>query len=361
MAYQYRVLVINPGSTSTKVSLFEDYEQTLSETIRHSDNDLSGFPNITSQYEFREKIILDMLERNGIPVDSIHAVVGRGGLLHFLEGGTYAVNELMKKHLFEGVMGEHASNLGGLIASAIADEIGVPSFIVDPVVVDELEDIARLSGHPELPRKSIFHALNHKACARVAAEQIRKKYFDANLIVAHMGGGISIGAHKKGRVVDVNNALNGDGPYTPERSGGLPAGDLVKLCFSGKYSEGEIQKMIKGKGGLVAYLGTNDVREVLEMIDKGDEKAKLVLDGMCYQIAKEIGLLAAVLEGDVDAIVLSGGVAYSAYVIREISRRVEWIAEVIVVPGEAEMEALAGGGIRVLRGEETAREYIGKK
>lgn len=361
MADNYRVLVINPGSTSTKVALFDDEEPTLSETIRHSEEELADFPNITSQYEFREKIILDMLKNNGIPLDSIHAVVGRGGLLYPLEGGTYQVNDLMKQHLKEGVMGEHASNLGGLIASAIADEIDVPAFIVDPVVVDEMDDIARLSGHPELPRKSIFHALNHKACARVAAKELRKNYIDVNLIVAHMGGGISIGAHKKGRVVDVNNALNGDGPFTPERSGGLPVGDLAKLCFSGKYGHAEVKKMIKGKGGLVAYMGTNDVREVLKKIDKGDKKAKLVLDAMCYQIAKEIGLLAAVLEGDVDAIVLSGGVAYSDYVILEIKRRVEWIARVIVVPGEAEMEALAEGALRVLKKEETAKEYIGLK
>jgi butyrate kinase len=359
MAYQYRVLVINPGSTSTKVALFEDDAQILSETIRHSDDDLSGFPNITSQYEFREKIILGMLERNGIPVESIGAVVGRGGLLYPLEGGTYEVNDLMKEHLLEGVMGEHASNLGGLIASAIASEIDVPAFIVDPVVVDEMEDIARISGHPLLKRKSIFHALNHKACARVAASRMNKKYSDVNLIVAHMGGGISIGAHKKGRVVDVNNALNGDGPFTPERTGGLPVADLVKLCFSGKFSEAEIQKMIKGKGGIVAYLGTNDVREVLAKIETGNPEAKLILDAMCYQIAKEIGLLAAVLEGDVDAIVLSGGVAYSDYVVREISRRVEWIANVVIIPGEAEMEALAGGALRVLRNEESANIYTG--
>lgn len=357
----YRVLVINPGSTSTKVALFDDNQPTLSQTIRHDEKELADFPNITSQYEFREKIILDMLEKDGISLDTIHAVVGRGGLLYPLEGGTYEVNDLMKEHLNAGVMGEHASNLGGLIASAIADEIGVPAFIVDPVVVDEMDDIARLSGHPELPRKSIFHALNHKACARVAAKQLQKKYTDVNLIVAHMGGGISIGAHKKGRVVDVNNALNGDGPFTPERTGGLPSGDLVKLCFSGKYTEKEIQKMIKGKGGLVAYMGTNDVRELLKKIDDGDGKSKLVLDAMCYQIVKEIGLLAAVLEGDVDAIVLSGGVAYSDYVIREIQRRTEWIARVIVIPGEAEMDALACGALRVLKGEETAKEYIGLK
>jgi len=361
MTENYRILVINPGSTSTKVALFDGSSPTFSNTIRHSDEDLSPFPNITSQYEFREEIILRMLKDNGISPESIDAVVGRGGLLYPLEGGTYEVNDLMKEHLLAGVLGEHASNLGGLISSAIADEIGVPAFIVDPVVVDEMDDIARISGHPILKRKSIFHALNHKACARVAAEGMNKKYADVNMIVAHMGGGISIAAHKKGRVVDVNNALNGDGPFTPERAGGLPVADLVKLCFSGKYAESEIQKMIKGKGGLVAYLGTNDVREIIVKIEAGDKKAKLVLDAMGYQIAKEIGLLATVLEGDVDAIVLSGGVAYSDYVVREIMRRTEWIAPVVIIPGEAEMEALAGGAIRVLKNEETANIYMGNR
>ncbi len=359
MSEEFRIFVINPGSTSTKVALFDGDTAAFTKTIRHSDAELAGFPNITSQYEFREKIILGMLEENGIEPASIDAVVGRGGLLYPLKGGTYSVNQLMKEHLHRGVLGEHASNLGGLIASAIAEDIGAPAFIVDPVVVDEMEDIARLSGHPLLPRKSIFHALNQKACARVAAEELGKQYRDINLIVAHMGGGISLGAHKKGRVVDVNNALNGDGPFTPERSGGLPVGDLVKLCFSGKYTEKEVLKMIKGKGGLVAYMGTNDVREVMSLIEKGDKQAELTLRAMCYQISKEIGLLAAVLEGDVDAIVLSGGVAFSDFVIREIRRKVEWIARVIVVPGEAEMSALAGGASRVLKGEEAAREYVG--
>ena len=357
MARDFKILVINPGSTSTKLALFDGEEKALSQTLRHSEEELADFDGITSQYQFREGIILDFLKEHGVELSSIDAVVGRGGLLYPLEGGTYRVNDIMQKHLYEGVQGEHASNLGGLIASAIAEEIDVPSFIVDPVVVDEMEDIARLSGHPLLTRRSIFHALNHKACARVAAERLQKKYEDVNLIVVHMGGGISVGAHKKGRVVDVNNALNGDGPYTPERSGGLPVGDLAKLCLSGEYTHAQVKKMIKGKGGMVAYLGTNDAKKVTEDIERGDAEAEHILDGMCYQISKEIAALAAVLEGDVDAVVLSGGLAYSDFVVRSIRRRTEWIARVTVIPGEEEMSALASGALRVLRDEERAKIY----
>lgn len=357
MSKEYRVLVINPGSTSTKISLFDGDKETLTQTLRHSETELSPFPNITAQYEFREEIIMKFLHENGIEPSSIDAVVGRGGLLYPLEGGTYEVNDIMKEHLLAGVQGEHASNLGGLIADTLAKKIGVKAFIVDPVVVDEIEPIARFSGHPMIKRRSIFHALNQKACARKAASMLGKQYHEVNMIVAHMGGGISVGAHKKGRVVDVNNALNGEGPFTPERSGGLPVGDLVDLCFSGKFDRKEIHKMIKGQGGLVAYLGTNDVRVILERIKSGDKEAQLVLDAMSYQIAKEIGLLATVLEGEVDAIVLTGGVAYSDYVVGLIRKRVEWISKIIVIPGEMEMSALAQGTLRVLRGDEKAKTY----
>jgi len=357
MQDKFRILVINPGSTSTKVAIYENDKELITQTLRHSESELKPFPNISSQYNFREEVIIKFLESNNIPLESLDAVVGRGGLLYPMQGGTYRVNELMKKHLQEGVQGEHASNLGGLIAEAVAGDLEIPAFIVDPVVVDEMEPLARLSGNPILKRRSIFHALNHKACARKAAEQLTKKYQDTNLIVVHLGGGISVGAHKRGKVIDVNNALNGDGPYTPERSGGLPVGDLVKICFSGDYSQGQIKKMIKGNGGLVAYLGTNDVRDVLTRIEQGDEESTLILQGMCYQIAKEIGQLAAVLEGEVDAIVLSGGIAYSDYVVKQISNRVDWIAKTIVIPGEEEMTALAEGTLRILRGEEKAKEY----
>jgi len=359
---KFRVLVINPGSTSTKVAVFDDETQIFSKTLRHSTEELAPYPDIASQYPFREKVILQSHAEAEIDLKSLDAVVGRGGLLYPLEGGTYEVNEIMLQHLRQGVQGQHASNLGGILAKSIADDAGgIPAFIVDPVVVDEMEPVAKLSGHPLLPRRSIFHALNQKAVARKAAEKLGKKYEEVNLIVAHMGGGISVGAHKKGRVVDVNNALNGDGPFAPERSGGLPAGDLVKLCFSGKYSQDEIMKMLRGAGGMVAYLGTNDLREAKKRITQGDDFAKLVVEAMAYQVAKEIGLLATVLKGEVDAIALTGGLAYDEDFVNMIKERTQWIAPVHIFPGEAEMEALAAGALRVLRGEEKPKQYTGKK
>nr|WP_250160247.1 butyrate kinase [Caloranaerobacter azorensis] len=287
----------------------------------------------------------------------LSAVVGRGGLLKPIAGGTYKVNERMLEDLKVGVLGEHASNLGGILAHEIASQLNIPAFIVDPVVVDEMEDVARISGMPELERKSIFHALNQKAVARRAAKELGKAYNEVNLIVAHLGGGISVGAHKNGRVIDVNNALDGEGPFSPERTGGLPVGDLVKLCFSGKYTLAEMKKKIKGNGGLVAYLGTNDAREVVKMIENGDKKAELVYKAMAYQVAKEIGSLAAVLEGKVDGIILTGGIAYDKRFTKWIIDRVSFISKVFVYPGEDEMIALAEGGLRVLRGEEEAKVY----
>ncbi|MCD6594654.1 butyrate kinase [bacterium] len=362
MQNKIRVLVINPGSTSTKLAVFDNEKQIFSKNIQHSTENLSPYPDISSQYPFREKVILETLDEAKILLETIDAVVGRGGLLYPLEGGTYEVDEIMLEHLKTGVQGQHASNLGGVLAYAIAAEIGnIPAFIVDPVVVDEMKPVAKLSGHPLITRRSIFHALNQKAVARKAAHQLGKKYNDVNLIVAHIGGGISIGAHEKGKVIDVNNALNGDGPFAPERSGGLPAADLVKLCFSGKYQLKEVLDMLRGKGGMVAYLGINDVRDVKKKIVEGDQKAKLVFEAMAYQIAKEIGLLATVLEGDIDAIALSGGVAYATDFVDLIRKRVEWIAPIIVFPGEEEMEALAQGALRVLKREEKAKIYAPKK
>ena len=358
MNKSFRILAINPGSTSTKFGVYDDTKEVLSKTLRHSTEELSPFPHITSQYQFRKEVIVSALKEAGLSLDSFSAIVGRGGLLYPVEGGTYKVNDIKAEHLLQGVQGEHASNLGGLLAREIAKEAGnIPAFIVDPVVVDEMEPIAKLSGHPLITRRSIFHALNQKACARKAAEKLGKAYNEVNLIVAHMGGGISIGAHKQGRVIDVNNALNGDGPFAPERSGGLPAADLAKLCFSGKYTLGEVMDMLRGKGGMVAYLGVNDVRDAKARIKQGDEKAKLVYEAMAYQVAKEIGLLAVVLEGKVDAIVLSGGIAFDEIFINLIRKRTDWIAPALIFPGEEEMEALVEGGLRVLKGEEPAKEY----
>ncbi|MCX7695210.1 MAG: butyrate kinase [Caloramator sp.] len=352
-----RMLIINPGSTSTKIAVYDDLNPVFVETLRHSAEELAPYATIFDQYEFRKNVIIKAVEDKGIDLSTLNAVVGRGGLLKPIEGGTYSVNEKMLEDLKIGVQGQHASNLGGVIAFEIAKKYNIPSFIVDPVVVDEMQDVARISGMPEIERKSIFHALNQKAVAKRYAKEKGVKYEDLNLIVAHMGGGISVGAHKKGRVVDVNNALDGEGPFSPERSGGLPVGDLVKMCFSGKYTQDEIKKKITGKGGLVAYLGTNDGREVKKMMDEGNKEAELIYKAMAYQVSKEIGSCAAVLKGEVDAIILTGGLAYGEEYVSWIKERISFIAPVVVYPGEDEMLALAEGGLRVLKGEETAKEY----
>ena len=358
MTNVYRVLAINPGSTSTKIAIYDNEKPVLETTLRHPSEEINKYEKIYDQYEFRKNVILDALNEKEINLTKLNAVVGRGGLLKPIKGGTYSVNDKMLEDLKVGVLGEHASNLGGILAHEIASNLNIPAFIVDPVVVDEMQDVARVSGMPELDRKSIFHALNQKAVARRAAKEKGKNYEDMNFVVAHLGGGISVGAHKKGSVVDVNNALDGEGPFSPERSGGLPIGDLAKLCFSGKYTHAEIKKMIKGKGGLVAYLGTNDGREVVKMIENGDKKAELVYKAMAYQVAKEIGSCSVVLKGEVDAIVITGGIAYDKMFVDWIKEKVGFISEVIVYPGEDEMIALAEGGLRVLRQEEQAQQYL---
>jgi butyrate kinase len=356
---EYRILVINPGSTSTKIGVFDNEMSILEKTIRHETDIINRFENIIEQYEFRKNTILETLDKEGINVSKLSAVCGRGGLLRPIEGGTYAVNDIMLQDLRLGYSGQHASNLGGIIAYEIASGLNIPSYIVDPVVVDELDDIARVSGFSLIERKSIFHALNQKAVARRIAKELGKKYEELNLIVTHMGGGITVGAHKQGRVIDVNNGLHGDGPFSPERAGTVPAGDLVSVCFSGDYYREEIMKKLVGQGGLVGYLGTNDAVKVEQMIDKGDEKAKLIYSAMAYQVAKEIGAAASVLKGKVDAIILTGGLAYGKGFVKEISERINWIADVIVHPGENELQALAEGALRVLRGEEKEKEYPG--
>lgn len=354
-----RLLAINPGSTSTKIAIFEDTTVVLEHVLRHSSEELAAYGRIASQYEFRKVAVLKALEDAGVSVTDLDAVVGRGGVMKPIPGGTYLVNQTMLTDLRTGVYGEHASNLGGLLAYDIAQSVGVPAFIVDPVVVDELQPVARLTGLPQVVRKSIFHALNQKAIARRAAAELGKIYTELNLIVAHLGGGISVGAHHQGRVVDVNNALDGDGPFSPERSGGLPAADLARLCFGGQYTEAEIRKLLVGRGGLVAHLGTNDGREVVKSIRADDQHASLVYEAMAYQVAKEIGAAAAVLSGQVDAIVITGGLAYDQdYLVRWIKERVAFIADVLVYPGEDELTALVEGALRVLNDEETAKQYI---
>lgn len=353
----YRILAINPGSTSTKIALYENDKEILKKSIKHPTEIISTFNRVFDQLAFRKKAILHTLQEAEITLDSLDAIVGRGGMLKPIKGGTYLVNQEMVDYMREAPRGEHASNLGCVIAKDLADSVKIPSYIVDPVAVDEMEDIARFTGMPEIKRQSLFHALNQKAVALKAAKKLSKNYNDINLIVAHLGGGISVGIHKEGRVIDVNNALDGDGPMSPERSGGVPIGPLYKMALSGKYTLAEIKRKNYGNGGLVAYLGTNDGYEIEQRIQAGDQQAKFMVEVMCYQIAKEIGAGATVLEGSVDAIILTGGLAYDSFIVEEISKRVRFIAQVIVFPGEDEMESLALGALRVLQGIESYKTY----
>lgn len=353
----YKILIINPGSTSTKIGVYDDETQVMEETLRHSTEEIAKYETIYAQKDFRKEVILNVLKEKNVDLNDIDVVVGRGGLLKPIPGGTYATTPELLEDLKIGKQGQHASNLGGILAHEIAAEINVPSYIVDPVVVDELQDVARLSGHPLFPRISIFHALNQKAVAKRYAKEVGKAYEDLNLIVVHMGGGVSVGAHKNGKVIDVANALDGDGPFSPERSGGLPSGSLMKLCFSGEYTKEEVGKMINGNGGFNAYVGTNDMRDLLKMAENKDEKAQLVMDAFHYQLEKEIGAMAVVLGGKVDQIILTGGIAYSANTQNHMKNAIEWIAPVTIYPGEDELLALAQGALRVMNGEEEAKVY----
>ncbi|MFZ5860134.1 MAG: butyrate kinase [Spirochaetota bacterium] len=352
------ILVINPGSTSTKVAVFEGGTRILDQSISHSAEEIARFPSIAAQYEFREKAIQDVLLQKNFDAKKLGAVVGRGGLLHPIPGGVYRINEGMKADLLAAKYGEHASNLGALIADAFARPLGIPAFIADPVVVDELDDVARVSGNKLFKRNSIFHALNQKAVARRFAKERGRSYEELNLIVAHMGGGVSIGLHRRGRVVDVNQALNGEGPFSPERSGTLPAGDLAKLCFSGRYTQQEVLKMITGKGGMVSFLGTNDMREVERMREEGNKEADLYFRAFIYQVGKYIGSLAAAAYGKVDGIILTGGIAFWKELTDRITEMVSFIAPVVVYPGEGELEALALAGQMALSGEMEIKEYV---
>lgn len=354
----YRILAINPGSTSTKIAVFEDDNQLFIKNIKHSAEEISKFSNVASQFQYRKEVVVSELKQAGYEITSFHAIVGRGGLIKPIESGIYEVNAQLIHDLEHPQLGEHASNLGGLIAADMAKELnnGTTAYIADPVVVDEMEKIARYSGHPAFERVSIFHALNQKAIARTYAHECGKRYEDLNLIVAHLGGGISVGAHCKGRVIDVNNALDGEGPFSPERAGTLPTGALVDLCFSGQKTKDEIKKMLMGAGGMVAYLGTNDAYEV-EVKAKEDKEWAMVQDAMCYQIGKEIGAMAVVLRGDVDAILITGGIARGKVVTNYITEMVKFIAPVKVYPGEDEMRALAMNGLMVLKKEISSKEY----
>jgi butyrate kinase len=362
-----KILAINPGSTSTKVAVMElnmfstDEKDTIksisSINIKHEIKEINKFATIADQYQWRKQCVVHELEANNITLSDIGYVIGRGGLIRNISSGIYKINEMMLDDLRIGYNGHHASNLGGLIADDIAKHIGVESFIADPVVVDEMEPIAKVSGHPAFERKSIFHALNQKAIARTYAKQEGKSYESLNLIVVHLGGGISIGVHRKGLVIDVNQALDGEGPFSPERSGTLPVSDLIKACFSGKYTESKLNRMVVGEGGFVAYLGTNDALEIENRIDAGDKEADFYSMAMSYQIAKEIGAAATVLEGAVDAILFTGGIAYDAKFLAKIIKRTAFIAPAKVFPGEDEMRALALNVYWMLKGEIPCKTY----
>ena len=353
-----RILAINPGSTSTKIAVYQNTNPVFLKNIKHTNKELKKFETLADQFEFRKDIILKELKKAEIQLDLIRAVVGRGGLIKPIESGIYEVNDNMVRDLIDTTLGEHASNLGGLIAREIAGNLkDAKAYIADPVVVDELSPLARVSGHPAFRRKSIFHALNQKAVARLHAKSVMRAYEDMNLIVVHMGGGITVGAHEKGRVIDVNQGLDGEGPFSPERSGTLPVGDLVNMCFSGMYTKEKIKKMITGEGGLVAYLGTNSAYEVEMRAMEGDEEAKFYYDAMAYQVAKTIGSMCPVMKGNVDAILLTGGLANSKYFVNKIIERVHRIAPVHVYPGEDEMRALAMNGLMVIKGEIEPKVY----
>lgn len=350
-------LIINPGSTSTKIGVFEDETLLFEETLRHSTEEISQYASIVDQKDFRKNIIVNLLKEKDFDINSLNVIVGRGGMLKPIVSGTYAVSDDLLEDLKIGKQGQHASNLGGILAREIGDSIGVPSYIVDPVVVDELMPIARYSGVSELPRASVFHALNQKAVAKRYAKETGKAYDSLNLIVVHMGGGVSVGAHEKGKVVDVFNALDGDGAFSPERAGGVPSGALIKMCFSGKYTEKEVYKKIVGNGGFNDYIGTNDMRDVEKMVDNGDERATEIREAFILQVAKDIGSMACTLKGKVDQIVVTGGIAYDKAVVAGLKERAEWIAPFTVYPGEDELLALVQGALRVMNGEEDAMVY----
>ncbi len=354
----FNILAVNPGSTSTKIAIFED-EKLVSEVgLDHPVSEISKFPKTIDQLDFRLKVIKDYLKSQNYDINKLDACVGRGGYLHPIEAGTYTVNDAIVHDLSIALHGDHAANLGALLAKKIGDEVGCPAYTVDPTAVDELQPVARLSGMPDITRRSKIHALNMRAVSREYAKSIGKKFEDLNLIVAHMGGGCTTGAISHGKMIDMFNGLDGDGAFAPTRSGGVPVGDLIRLCYSGKYpTVDDMMKHAVGNAGIVAYLGTADMREVDKMIENGDKKARLVKDAFIYQHAKDIGALSVVLKGDVDAVILTGGIAYDKDVTDGIASYVQRIAPVVVIPGEREMIALCQGALRVLNGEEEAKTY----
>ncbi len=353
----FYILAIDPGSTSTKAALYEDERALFELTIDHSSDELSCYDNVADQAEWRQDLVIYHLNQEGFNIEDLSAVVGRGGLVKPIKGGVYSINDALWHDTKHAEM-EHACNLGALIARTIADQVGIPSYIADPVVMDEMEPVARISGLPQSPRRSIFHALNTRAIARLHARNQGKRIEDMNLVVAHLGGGVTVSLHAKGRVIDTTCGLGGDGTFSPERAGRLSTNVLIDMCFSGNYTHREMSKFITGNGGVVAHLGTNSIIEVLEMVGAGDEKAELIIDAFCYNIAKDIGAMATVVCGDVDAVLLTGGISHSKYITDKVAARCRFIAPVVVYPGENELESLAKNALSVLRGEIAAQEYV---
>jgi len=356
------ILVINPGATSTKIAVYLNNKSVFLKTIRHECGELDGFKKTTDQLQFRLNLVLKEVAENHIPVEKVGVIIARGGLIHPIESGIYEVNKTMIHDLEKGVMGDHASNLGGLIAYNLLQTFSsAGAYIADPVVVDEMQDVARISGHPLFERISIFHALNQKSVARTYAQSRGLEYEDLNLVVAHLGSGISVGAHRKGKVIDVNNALDGEGPFGPERSGTLPAGALARYCLQTDVDWETVKKMLTGEGGLYAYAGHKDAQLLEKNAREGDPESGLLQKAMAYQISKEIGAMATVLEGEVDAILITGGIAHNPDLTAEVKARVGFIAPVLIYPGEDEMRAMAQNGALLLSGKIAARQYTGKK
>lgn len=353
-----KIVAINPGSTSTKLALYMDEQEIFVQTLDHPVEEIQKYDRVQDQFQFRKEVILECLEENNVNLKDLSAIVGRGGILPPVQSGAYRVNEAMVDRLANNPVVEHASNLGALIAYELAKPLGIPAFIYDSVAVDEFDEIARISGMPTIERVSTSHALNSRAMARKVAKKYDKSYEEMNFIVAHLGGGISLSAHKKGRMVDI--LADDEGPFSPERAGRVPCNKLIDLCYSGDYDKKTMKKMLRGKGGIGAYLGTLDAREVEKMIDEGNDQAALTYKAMAYQISKGVGEMATVLEGNVDAIVITGGIAYSKMVTTWISDRVSFLGPIEIMAGENELEALAFGALRVLKGQEEALEYLEK-
>lgn len=358
MKKQFNILVINPGSTTTKFSIYKNLVETFTHTIEHEPEDLNIYKQISDQQYYRRDLILKILKTHNLDKLTFDAVIGRGGLIRPVSSGTYKVNETMRKDLRKALNGEHASNLGGLIAHEIAKKMdNCIALIADPVVVDEMSSVAKITGHPLFEKKSIFHALNQKAVARSFAEDTQQDYTKLSLIVCHMGGGITVGAHKNGKVIDVNNGYDGNGPFSPERSGTLPAGALIRLALDADFEKANLKQILTGGGGLMAHLGTSKFTDILEKLSQKEPKVQLIADAFVYNVGKEIGALAAALKGKTDAIILTGGIANSEWVINKLKEMIGFLAPIYVYPGEDELRSLAENAYRILNGDEKLKDY----